>query len=68
MKVILSIYRFLNALESVGGASWLAENVEQNNVGSWSDALGALVVSVLQLGLSGWKPEECRVIRNELLA
>ncbi|KAI3460627.1 hypothetical protein Pfo_017290 [Paulownia fortunei] len=64
--VLLS--RFLNALEAVGGAHWLAENVEQKNVSSWSDALGALVISIHQLGVSGWKPEECRVIGNELLA
>ncbi|XP_051150786.1 phosphoglucan, water dikinase, chloroplastic isoform X2 [Andrographis paniculata] len=64
--VLLS--RFLNALEAVGGAGWLAENVVQNNVSSWSDTFGALVISILQLGLSGWNPEECQVIRNELLA
>ncbi|KAL0391697.1 UNVERIFIED_CONTAM: Phosphoglucan, water dikinase, chloroplastic [Sesamum radiatum] len=64
--VLLS--RFLNALEAVGGAHWLADNVEQKNVNSWNDALGALAISVHQLGLSGWKPDECRAIRNELLA
>ncbi|KAL0365839.1 UNVERIFIED_CONTAM: Phosphoglucan, water dikinase, chloroplastic [Sesamum radiatum] len=64
--VLLS--RFLNALEAVGGAHWLADNVEQKNVNSWNDALGALAISVHQLGLSGWKPDECRAIGNELLA
>ncbi|KAJ0035004.1 hypothetical protein Pint_25631 [Pistacia integerrima] len=60
--------RFLNAVEAKGGAHWLAENVESKNVGSWNDALGVLVVGVSQLGLSGWRPEECSAIRNELLA
>ncbi|KAK4433654.1 Phosphoglucan, water dikinase, chloroplastic [Sesamum alatum] len=64
--VLLS--RFLNALEAIGGAHWLADNVERKNVNSWNDALGALAISVHQLGLSGWKPDECRAIRNELLA
>ncbi|KAL3634731.1 Phosphoglucan, water dikinase, chloroplastic [Castilleja foliolosa] len=64
--VLLS--RFLNTLEVIGGAHWLAKNAEQKNVNSWDDALGALVVGVRQLGLSGWKPEECRVIGKELLA
>lgn len=61
-------YRFLNALEAVGGAHWLAENVEQKNANSWSEPLGALVVSIHQLGISGWKPEECRAIGSELIA
>ncbi|KAL8030946.1 hypothetical protein ABFX02_14G319400 [Erythranthe guttata] len=64
--VLLS--RFLNALEAMGGAHSLVENVEQKNVSSWNDALGALVIGINQLGLSGWKPEECRAIGNEILA
>ncbi|KAK3204499.1 hypothetical protein Dsin_018545 [Dipteronia sinensis] len=64
--VLLS--RFLNALEAKGGTRWLAETVESKNVSSWDDPLGVLVVGVHQLGLSGWKPEECTAIRNELLA
>lgn len=60
--------RFLNALEAAGGASWLAENVKSKNVSSWSDPIGALIVGIRQLGLSGWKPEECIAIGNELLA
>ncbi|KAJ6880278.1 phosphoglucan [Populus alba x Populus x berolinensis] len=64
--VLLS--RFLNALEAMGGAKWLADNVESKNVSSWSDPLGALIVGVHQLALSGWKPEECEAIGAELLA
>lgn len=64
----MRFYRFVNALEAVGGAHWLAENVEQKNASSWSEPLGALVASIHQLGISGWKPEECRAIENELLA
>ncbi|XP_027934248.1 phosphoglucan, water dikinase, chloroplastic [Vigna unguiculata] len=64
--VLLS--RFLNELEVVGGASWLAANVQSKNVNMWNDPLGALIIGIHQLKLSGWKPEECGAIENELIA
>uniref|UniRef100_A0A1J3K4Y7 Phosphoglucan, water dikinase, chloroplastic n=1 Tax=Noccaea caerulescens TaxID=107243 RepID=A0A1J3K4Y7_NOCCA len=64
--VLLS--RFLNALETMGGAVQLAKDVESRNVASWNDPLDALVLGVHQVGLSGWKQEECLAIGNELLA
>ncbi|XP_027367646.1 phosphoglucan, water dikinase, chloroplastic isoform X2 [Abrus precatorius] len=64
--VLLS--RFLNALEVMGAAHWLAANVESKNVNSWNDPLGALIIGVHQLKLSSWKPEECGAIENELIA
>ncbi|CAH8382078.1 unnamed protein product [Eruca vesicaria subsp. sativa] len=64
--VLLS--RFLNALETMGGAVQLAKDVESKNVTSWNDPLDALVLGVHQVGLSGWKQEECLAIGNELLA
>ncbi|KAG2301304.1 hypothetical protein Bca52824_029955 [Brassica carinata] len=64
--VLLS--RFLNALETMGGAVQLAKDVESKNVSSWNDPLDALVLGVHQVGLSGWKQEECLAIGNELLA
>ncbi|XP_058774586.1 phosphoglucan, water dikinase, chloroplastic-like [Vicia villosa] len=64
--VLLS--RFLNVLEVMGGASWLAANLESKNVNSWNDPLGALIIGVHQLKLSNWKPEECSAIENELIA
>ncbi|KAK3027339.1 hypothetical protein RJ639_041580 [Escallonia herrerae] len=60
--------RFLNALEAVGGAYWLTENVESKNISSWNNPIGALIIGISQLGLSGWKPEECTAIKSELLA
>lgn len=65
---VIGPYRFLNALEAMGGAKWLADNVESKNISSWNDPLGALIVGVRQLGLSGWRPEECAAIGTELLA
>uniref|UniRef100_A0A803LZL4 CBM20 domain-containing protein n=1 Tax=Chenopodium quinoa TaxID=63459 RepID=A0A803LZL4_CHEQI len=62
--VLLS--RFLNALDSLGGAKWLAESVESKNVTSWNEPLDALAIGIRQLGLSGWKSEECIAIGNEL--
>ncbi|VVB15179.1 unnamed protein product [Arabis nemorensis] len=64
--VLLS--RFLNALETMGGAVQLAKDVESRNVSSWNDPLDALILGVHQVGLSGWKQEECIAIGNELLA
>lgn len=63
LSYLIAFYRFLVSLEAVGGAHWL-----QKNVGSWNEPLGALIISIHQLGLSGWKPEECRAITNELKA
>lgn len=65
---MLALDRFLNALEAVGGSSWLAQNAGSNNVSSWNDSLHALVIGIRQLGLSGWKPKECIAIESEVLA
>ncbi|XP_074320699.1 phosphoglucan, water dikinase, chloroplastic isoform X3 [Silene latifolia] len=64
--VLLS--RFLNTLEALGGASWLADTAESLNVASWNQPLDALATGIRQLGLSGWKPVECIACSNELLA
>ncbi|KAJ4968179.1 hypothetical protein NE237_014880 [Protea cynaroides] len=64
--VLLS--RFLNALEAMGGSSWLAQRAESKNVSSWGDPLHAFIVGIRQLGLSGCKPKECNAIESELLA
>ncbi|XP_031475207.1 phosphoglucan, water dikinase, chloroplastic isoform X1 [Nymphaea colorata] len=64
--VLLS--RLLNALETVGGSSLLAQNVDLKNVGSWNYPLEALMIGIHQIGLSGWQPRECRAIEDELLA
>ncbi|KAL3329444.1 hypothetical protein AABB24_036503 [Solanum stoloniferum] len=64
--VLLS--RFVNAVEALGGADWLAENVTVKNVSSWNDPIGALTVGIQQLGISGWKPEECKAVGNELFS
>ncbi|CAK9159976.1 unnamed protein product [Ilex paraguariensis] len=59
--------KFLNAIEARGGAHFLAKNVELMNVNPWNDPIGALILGIRQLSLSGWKPEECTAIGNELL-
>lgn len=68
LLIIIDFVRFANELEAMGGAHWLAQNVKSKDVSSWNDPLGALIVGVHQLRLSGWKPEECAAIENELLA
>ncbi|KAH7682974.1 phosphoglucan water dikinase protein [Dioscorea alata] len=64
--VLLS--RFLNALEAMGGSSWLAHNTGPKDISCWNEPLGALIIAIRQVGLSGWKSEECDAIQNELLA
>ena len=59
--------RFLNEFEVMGGAHRLAESSQSKNLNSWNDPLGALIIGVHQLKLSGWKPEECGAIENELI-
>lgn len=64
--VLLS--RFLNALEGIGGSSWLLQNANSKNVSSWNHALSALTNGIHQLELSGWKREECDAIKSEVRA
>ncbi|XXG69589.1 hypothetical protein AAC387_Pa06g2414 [Persea americana] len=56
--VLLS--RLLNALEAMGGSSWLAHNARTKNIDYWNHARSALTTGIRQLGLSGWKVEECK--------
>lgn len=64
--VLLS--RLINAFESSGGASWLTQEAQSGNVARWNHALGAIVLGVRQLGLSGWQQGECHAIESELQA
>lgn len=64
--VLLS--RFINTLEAGGGAPSLATEAAAGNTGKWAHALGATVLGVRQLGLSGWQRAECVAIENELSA
>ncbi|XP_020571263.1 phosphoglucan, water dikinase, chloroplastic-like [Phalaenopsis equestris] len=59
---------FLNELDALGGSSWLAYNVNSKSIGTWNSPLGALIAGICQIGLSGWRPEECAAIENEILA
>eukprot|EP00897_Mesotaenium_endlicherianum_P010694 jgi/Mesen1/9653/ME000671S09008 len=58
-----------NAVEAAGGAPALAAKASAGRGGShWNHALGATVLGVRQLGLSGWQQPECIAIENELAA
>ncbi|KAE8658422.1 Phosphoglucan [Hibiscus syriacus] len=54
--------------ETMGGANRLADNMGTKRIGSWNNPLMSLILGVHQLGLSGWKPEECAAIGSELTA
>ncbi|KAL6643462.1 hypothetical protein ACP70R_018228 [Stipagrostis hirtigluma subsp. patula] len=63
--VLLS--RYINALEALGGSASLADGLARNT-SIWDDALDALMIGIAQVSFSGWKPEECIAIGNELLS
>jgi phosphoglucan, water dikinase len=54
--------RFVNFLEASGGGEVLATAHEK----AWALPLGMLVLSVRQMGLSGWEPAECMALDQEL--
>ncbi|KAL2649665.1 hypothetical protein R1flu_017793 [Riccia fluitans] len=64
--VLLS--RYINEVESAGGANPLINEAKSQKVTSWNHPLGVVVLGVRQLGLSGWQQKECLAIENELAA
>lgn len=52
----------------MGGSSLLAHNADSRSIGPWNSPLGALIAGIRQVGLSGWRKEECVAIGNEILA
>lgn len=63
--VLLS--RYINGLEALGGSASLAQCVARDT-SVWDDTLDALIIGINQVSFSGWKPEECTAIGNELLS
>jgi phosphoglucan,water dikinase len=61
------LIRYINGLEALGGSATLAQCVARDTSG-WDDTLDALIVGINQVSFSGWKPEECIAIGNELLS
>lgn len=62
--VFVLLSQFVNKLEERGGASALSSGSD----GAWGLPLGALVVGLRHLGLSGFDPGECMAIECELAA
>ncbi|CAM0912375.1 unnamed protein product [Alopecurus aequalis] len=63
--VLLS--RYINGLEALGGSASLAQCVARDT-SVWDNTLDALIIGINQVSFSGWKPEECIAIGNELLS
>jgi hypothetical protein len=53
-----------NALEEAGGYHALAEARDRD----WALPIGATVLGLRHMGLSGWNPSECIALENELAA
>lgn len=64
--VLLS--RFINTLETMGVGETLVNEAQSTNVSMWNQPLGAVVLGIRQLGLSGWQQGECMAIENEIQA
>lgn len=64
--VLLS--RFSNTLDAMGGSVMLASEAQSKNVNCWNHPLGAVVLGIRHLGLSGWQQGECMAIENEIMA
>ncbi|CAA6675537.1 unnamed protein product [Spirodela intermedia] len=58
----------LNALEGMGGYTWLAQSIDSRNTRAWYNPLSALITGIRHIGLSSWKPDECLAIASELHA
>ncbi|GAB2281377.1 hypothetical protein Dimus_015973 [Dionaea muscipula] len=43
-----------------------SRNLESKDVTSWNELFDALLIGIHHLSLSGWTPEECSAIGNEL--
>ena len=66
--VHIHFYRFSNTLDEMGGSTTLAQKALLKKVESWNHPFGAIVLGIRQLGLSGFKREECMAIENEIIA
>ena len=58
--VLLS--RFINTVEDKGGSDYL----EQGSDGAWALPIGALVLSLRHIGITGYMQSECMALENEL--
>ncbi|KAH7438540.1 hypothetical protein KP509_04G019300 [Ceratopteris richardii] len=66
MFVLLS--RFCNVIDSMGGSEMLVNQAKSRSVNDWNHPLGAVVLGIRHLGLSGWQQGECMAIENEVMA
>jgi len=60
--VLLS--QLTNMLEAQGGPAALAKGEDA----AWALPIGAAVLAIRHVGLSGWEPRECAAVENELTA
>lgn len=60
--IFMLMSRFINTVEERGGAEFLATA----NDGAWALPIGALVLSLRQIGLTGYNHAECMALENEL--
>eukprot|EP00898_Chlorokybus_atmophyticus_P001306 jgi/Chlat1/2176/Chrsp17S02751 len=62
------ISRLLNVLDAEGGAEGLVERSAKGVATAWNAPLGAAVLALRNVGMSGWQAGECISIEHELEA
>jgi phosphoglucan,water dikinase len=61
--IFMLLSRFINSVEEKGGADFLSTA----NDGAWALPIGALVLSLRHIGLTGYNQSECMALENELM-
>jgi phosphoglucan,water dikinase len=61
--IFMLLSRFMNSIDEKGGSDYLVDG----NDGAWALPIGALVLSLRHIGLSGYKQSECMALENELM-
>eukprot|EP00889_Picochlorum_renovo_P003611 jgi/Picre1/30641/NNA_006002.t1 len=61
--IFMLLSRFINNLEDKGGSEYL----KNANDGAWALPIGAIVLSLRHIGLSGYMQSECMALENELM-
>lgn len=61
--IFVLLSRFINNIESKGGSDYLQDGTD----GTWALPIGALVLSLRHIGITGYMQSECMALENELM-
>ena len=61
--IFVLLSRFINNIEAKGGSEYLEDATD----GAWALPIGALVLSLRHIGITGYMQSECMALENELM-